>query len=320
MKKFFLRTLGVVVAIGLLASAGCSSKSQMSTNAGDEGKLAVYTSFYTMYDFAKKIGGDKVSVSTLVPPGTEPHDWEPKVKDISRLEKARVFIYNGATMESWVDKVLGSLKNKDLIVVEASKDIKLIEGDHHEEEGKDDKKKDDHEEHGNDPHVWLNPMYAKKQMEVIKDALVSADPGNKEYFEKNFEDNAKKLDALDKEYKETVSKFSKKEIVVAHQAFGYLCEAYGLTQIPIEGLSADAEPTAARMVEISKFARENKVKVIFFEELVSPKVAQAIAKEVGAETDMLNPIEGITDEDIKAGKEYFSVMRDNLEALRKALQ
>ncbi len=320
MKKFFLRILGVAAAIGLLASAGCSSKSQMSTNAGDEGKLAVYTSFYTMYDFAKKIGGDKVSVSTLVPPGTEPHDWEPKVKDISRLEKARVFIYNGAEMESWVDKVLGSLKNKDLIVVEASKDIKLIEGDHHEEEGKDDKKKDDHEEHGNDPHVWLNPMYAKRQMEVIKDALVSADPGNKEYFEKNFEDNSKKLDVLDKEYKETVSKFSKKEIVVAHQAFGYLCEAYGLTQIPIEGLSADAEPTAARMVEIAKFARENKVKVIFFEELVSPKVAQAIAKEVGAETDMLNPIEGITDEDVKAGKEYFSVMRDNLEALRKALQ
>lgn len=320
MKKFFLRTLSVAVAIGLLASAGCSSKSQMSTNTGDEGKLAVYTSFYTLYDFAKKIGGDKVSVSTLVPPGTEPHDWEPKVKDISRLEKARVFIYNGAEMESWVDKVLGSLKNKDLIVVEASKGIKLIEGDHHEEEGKDDKKKDDHEEHGNDPHVWLNPMYAKRQMEVIKDALVSADPGNKEYFEKNFEDNSKKLDVLDKEYKETVSKFSKKEIVVAHQAFGYLCEAYGLTQIPIEGLSADAEPTAARMVEISKFAKENKVKVIFFEELVSPKVAQAIAKEVGAETDMLNPIEGITDEDVKAGKEYFSVMRDNLEALRKALQ
>ena len=125
---------------------------------------------------------------------------------------------------------------------------------------------------------------------------------------------------MDKEYKDSVAKFKKKDIVVAHQAFGYICDAYGLNQVAIEGLTADSEPTPARMAEIVKFAKENDVNYIFFEELVSPKVAEAVAREVGAKTEVLNPLEGLEEDDIKAGKEYFTVMRDNLEALKKALQ
>lgn len=319
MKRIIAGFLSAFILISLTGLSACGGKSGTANGTTGEKKISVYTSFYAMYDFAKKIGGEKINLTNLVPAGTEPHDWEPTPKDIANLSKANVLIYNGAGMEGWMDKVLSALNNKKLVVVEASKEIKLIKNEH--EDGAEAENEDSgHEEMEYDPHVWLNPAYAKKQMEVIKDALVSADPGNKEYYEQNFAEHAKKIDDLDQEFKDAVSKFSKKEIIVAHEAFGYLCEAYGLKQVAIEGIAADAEPSPARMGEIVKFAKENNVKYIFFEELVSPKVAETIAREVGAKTEVLNPIEGLEEEDIKAGKEYISVMKENLEALKKALQ
>jgi zinc transport system substrate-binding protein len=306
-KKIIVR-LCLIALLGSAVLSGCSSKTGADEKKGNSSKISVYTSFYAMYDFTSKIGGDKINLTNLVPAGTEPHDWEPTPADIANLEKADVFIFNGAGMEAWTEKVLKSLENKELVAVEASKDLKLLENADRDEDLK------------YDPHVWLNPMLAKKEMEAIKNALVTADPANKDYYEKNFSDNAKKLDDLDKEFKEAAAKFTKKDIVVAHQAFGYICDAYGLKQVAIEGLSADAEPSPARMAEITEFAKENNVKYIFFEELISPKVAETIAAEVGAETEVLNPLEGLEDADIKAGKEYFSVMKENLEVLKKALQ
>jgi len=310
MKKLFLYTIVLSFAVFML---GCAN----SSGAGfpeDNQKLNVATSFYTMYDFASKIGGDKVNIVNIVPSGMEPHDFELKSGDITRLQKAKVFIYNGAGMENWVDKVVTSANNKDLILVEASKGIKLLEGSAvHEGE----KKGENVLQY--DPHVWLNPQNAILELSAIKDAFVKADPKDKDYFEQNFETYKVKINELDKEYKSVVSSFKKKEIVVAHAAFGYLCDAYGLKQVAIEGLNAESEPTAARMAEISKYAKEQKFKVIFFEELVSPKVAQTIAKEAGAQTEMLNPLEGISDDAKKQGKEYISIMRDNLESLKKAL-
>lgn len=285
---------------------GCGARNY--SDESPDGRISVFTSFYAMYDFTSKIGGDKIRLTNLVPSGVEPHDWEPKTSDMAGLERADVFVYNGAGMEGWVDRVLSSIKNKKLIAVDASKGLNLLENE------------DKSEKLRYDPHVWLNPMFAKKQMEAIKNALASADPKNRDYYEKNYSDNAAKLDELDRKYRGTLSKCSKKDVIVAHQAFSYLCAAYGLRQVAIEGLSADSEPTPARMAEISRFARENNVRVIFFEELISPKVADAIANEVGAKTMVLNPLEGLKKEDIKAGKEYFSVMEDNLAALKEALQ
>lgn len=315
MKKLRISILGSILLLGAaLLLSGCGNNAANTQNQSSEStsgsvkKLTVYTSFYPMYDFTKKIGGDKINLTNLVPAGTEPHDWEPTPSDIANLEKADVLIYNGAGMESWMDKVLKSLNNQKLTTVEASKGLNLL------------KNPDKSENLTNDPHVWLNPMLAKQEMGAIKNALANADPANKEYYEKNYADNATHLDLLDLEYKSTVAKFSKKDIVVAHQAFGYLCNAYGLNQVAIEGLVADSEPSPARMAEIVKFVQEKKIKTIFFEELVSPKVAQTIAQETGATTAILNPIEGLTESDQKAGKDYFSVMWDNLEVLKKALQ
>ncbi|MDT3698216.1 MAG: metal ABC transporter substrate-binding protein [Thermincola sp.] len=308
MPKTLVKILSLIVVLSITIFSGCISTTSTDKKTGDEKKISVFTSFYAMYDFTKKIGGDKIDLVNLVPAGTEPHEWEPTPTDIVNLEKADVLIYNGAGMEAWLDKVLKTLNNQKIIAVETSKNLKLLDN------------KDQDEDLQYDPHVWLNPMLAKKQMEAIKNALVEADPSNKVYYEENYSENAKKLDDLDKEFRDTVAKFKKKDVVVAHQAFGYICDAYGLRQVAIEGLTADAEPSPARMAEIVIFAQENNVKYIFFEELVSPKVAEAIAKEVGAETEVLNPLEGLEEEDIQAGKEYFSVMMENLEALKKALQ
>lgn len=313
MKKTFLTgVLAFTVFIMAFALTGCnteksaektteSSASSAQTEVTSS-KLKVMTSFYPMFDFASKVGGDKVEVTNMTPAGTEPHDWEPSAKDITQLEKADVFIYNGADMEHWTDDVLNTLDSKKITVVEASKGIDLLK------EGK-----------SYDPHVWLNPLNAKKEMENIKDALVKADEKNKDYYEKNYETYAKKFDTLDSEYTTTLSDVKNKNLIASHEAFGYLCEAYGLKQIGIEGLSPDSEPDAAKMKEIIRFAKKNNVKTIFFEELVSPKVSKVIAKELGAEAKVLDPIEGLSEDQQELGADYFSVMESNLQTLKEAL-
>lgn len=294
---------------------GCGT--QPADTAADDGRLRVLTSFYPMYDFACKIGGDCIDVTNMVPSGTEPHDWEPSTNDLKNLEKADVFIYNGADMEPWADDLLVS-RSDTLHVVEASENVELrtTDGEHehaHEHEGAD-------HHHGDfDPHVWLDPENAKIEMEAIRDALCAADPENSTVFQSNYEKYAAELDVLDAEFREKLAPLPNRTIVVAHEAFGYLCDAYGLTQVGIEGLSPDSEPDPGRMAEVIDFVREHSISTIFFEELVSPKVAEAIASETGAQAKMLSPLEGLSDEQAAAGADYFSVMHDNLTALMEAL-
>ena len=283
-------------------------------NDSKDKKLEVYTSFYPLYDFAVKVGGDKVHITNLVPAGTEPHDWEPATTDILSLEKGDILIYNGVGMEHWIYQVTSSLENDSLILVEASQGLTLLEGE--EEEGE----SESSEETASDPHVWLSIKNAKKEMETIKDAFVKADPDNAAYYEQNFNKYAADFDVLDSKFTNELSVLANKDIVVAHQAFAYLCADYGLNQIAIEGLAADSEPDAKRMAEIVDFAKSRNIKTIFFEELVSPKVAETIASEIGAKTDVLNPLEGLTQEQINAGEDYLSIMDKNLEALVNALK
>lgn len=331
----------LIGCIGLFCFAGCGGGNSAPPAAGSEEnapaesapvKLSVYASFYTMYDFAVKIGGDKAEVVNMVPAGMEPHDWEPSASDIAGLENASVFVYNGAGMEHWAEDILETLQNPNLTVVEASAGIELMEGHHdhdedeHEDEDHEDENHEEDEDHEEeheeeyDPHVWLSPLSAKREMENIKNAFVQADPANRDDYEANYTKYAAEFDALDQEFKDALSPLPNKDIIVSHQAFGYLCAAYGLNQIPIEGLAPDSEPDPARMAEIIDFANEHQVKVIFFEELVSPKVAETIADAIGAETQVLSPIEGLGDEEQAAGDDYFSVMRQNLESLRNALR
>lgn len=310
-----LSALVCACTLSLSLLTGCGT--QPADTAAGDGRLRVLTSFYPMYDFACKIGGDCIDVTNMVPSGTEPHDWEPSTNDLKNLEKADVFIYNGADMEPWADDLLVS-RSDTLRVVEASENVELrtTDGEHehaHEHEGA------DHHHCDFDPHVWLDPENAKIEMEAIRDALCAADPENSTVFQSNYEKYAAELDALDAEFREKLAPLPNRTIVVAHEAFGYLCDAYGLTQVGIEGLSPDSEPDPGRMAEVIDFVREHSISTIFFEELVSPKVAEAIASETGAQAKMLSPLEGLSDEQAAAGADYFSVMHDNLAALMEAL-
>lgn len=293
--------------------AGCAGAPKAADSA--DGKLLAYTSFYPMYDFAKKVGGDKAQVVNMTPDGTEPHDWEPTATDVAGLEKARVFIYNGAGLEHWVNDVLASLQNTELIAVETSQGVALLQGHSHEEDGP-----GEAEEPAYDPHVWLDPMNAKAQMEAIKNAFAQADPANAAYYEANYETYAAALDELDAQFREALLPLTKKELIVSHEAFGYLCAAYGLEQVGIEGLTPDSEPDPAHMAEIIDFAKARDVKVVFYEALSSPKVAEAVARAIGGQTAALSPLEGLSDEQRAAGDDYFDVMRQNLAAIKAALQ
>ena len=310
-----LSALVCACTLSLSLLTGCGT--QPADTAAGDGRLRVLTSFYPMYDFACKIGGDCIDVTNMVPSGTEPHDWEPSTNDLKNLEKADVFIYNGADMEPWADDLLVS-RSDTLRVVEASENVELRTTDGEHEHAHEHEDADHH--HGDfDPHVWLDPENAKIEMEAIRDALCAADPENSTVFQSNYEKYAAELDALDAEFREKLAPLPNRTIVVAHEAFGYLCDAYGLTQVGIEGLSPDSEPDPGRMAEVIDFVREHSISTIFFEELVSPKVAEAIASETGAQAKMLSPLEGLSDEQAAAGADYFSVMPDNLAALMEAL-
>lgn len=290
----------ILTSLMLATLIGCTSNKA----ATEDGKLKIYTSFYTMYDFTSKIAGDKAEVVNLVSDGTEPHEWEPSTSDMINLESADMLIYNGAGMEHWIDKITESLEN-DIILVEASEGVTLI---------------DDELTQGNsDPHVWLDAKNAKIEMENIKNALVQADEANAEYYEANYEKYAKMFDELDEELTSRIKELDNKNIIVSHEAFSYLCKAYGLTQTSIGDLEADAEPDAKRLAEIVEFAKSNQVTTIFFEELVSPKMANVIADEIGADTAVLNPVEGLTGEQVEAGEDYFSIMRANIDTLEHTM-
>ena len=313
------RLLFAVLMGSFLLLSACSKESAID----EQDKLNVYTSFYVMNDFAEKIGGDKINITNLVPAGTEPHDWEPTAKDIVKLQQADVFIYNGAGMETYIDKILASIENENLVVIEASKGIELQEieenntdNNNHEDENHED---DNNHYHDIDPHVWLNPLMAKVEIKNISDGLAKADEDNAKYYQDNYEKYALEFDKLDKEFREELKGFENRSIVVTHKAYGYLCKEYSLNQISIEGLNADAEPTPLKMAEITRFAKENNIKVIFIESLVSPKLADTIAREIGAKTMILNPLGGLKQEEIEAGKDYFSIMRENLQAIKTAL-
>lgn len=353
-----LRRAALVLCACLLFTTvlgGCGAET--SDEPVDPSKLQVMASFYTMYDFAQKIGGEHVQVTCMVPSGTEPHDWEPSTKDITRMEQADVFIYNGAGMEHWISDVLAGLSNKKLISVEASQGVSLLrsaeEEDSHDHEAahadEDEEDSHDHDdadaedavheedaadrvvaaapdghdahEHGEyDPHVWLDPMNAKQEMQNICEAFSEADPEHRADYQANYEKWAKQLDELDKIYQMTLENLSERNIVVAHEAYGYLCRRYNLTQVSIEGMSPDSEPDPGRMADIIDFVRANNVRAIFFEELSGSRTAETVAAETGVKLLTLSPLEGLSDRQEETGGDYFSVMEENLQQLTEALR
>ncbi|MEW6697962.1 MAG: metal ABC transporter substrate-binding protein [Bacillota bacterium] len=328
------RTMLILATLFLFSVfvVGCGSTTE-EKSSGQQDQLKVYTSIYPLYDFANNVGGDKIIVKNIIPAGAEAHHWEPSPQDVAEMSKADVIILSGTGVEPWADKVLGAIDQTKVKIIYGGQNIQLIEGAKHKHEEHDHdhakegvhqsetgKQEEDAHHHGDkDPHVWLDPLNAKVMVDNILAGLLAVDEKNKAFYQANAEAYKKELDKLHEEYQSALAQTKIKEFVTSHAAFGYLAKRYGLTEIPVRGLSAESEPSPGSMAEIIKLAKEKNIQHIFFETLVSPKVSQAIAGELKAETLVLNPLEGLSDQEIAAGENYQSVMRQNLENLKIAL-
>jgi len=323
MRQPYWATLTWLMALIVLAVtlAGCSTAAEKTVDNPAQAGIKVYASVYPVYDFAKRIGGDRVQLVCMVPPGADPHNWEPSPRLLARLQEADLFIYNGAGLEPWVDKLLGSLQGTRLKTVKATSGISLLAAEkEHEEPGEPGETTHHHEHGAYDPHVWLDPVLAKDMARNIAKALGEVDPQNREYYTANLVKFNQQLDELDTCYRQALARCPRREIVVTHRAFAYLCRRYNLQQVSIMGISPEAEPTPARLAEITRFCREHEVQYLFAEKLLSPRVAQIIAREVGARVLVLDPVGGLTPEQVsQGGSDYISIMYSNLENLKQAL-
>jgi zinc transport system substrate-binding protein len=294
--------VSLLLAAVVLGGSACAKPQENGTAE----KINVSVSFDAMEEFVTAVGGDKVAVSTIIPAGTEPHDFEPKAQDLASLGKADIFIYHGLGMESWVDNAVNAVENKELLIVEASKGVTPVKNEDAEAAA----------EHGQyDPHVWLSLKDTQIEVQNIRDALINADPANTSFYEKNCEEFIAKLEALYNEYKEKFDSVEKKSFVTGHAAFAYLCRDFGLNQNSVEDVFAEGEPSAQQLTELVEYCKENSVTVIFAEELASPAVSQTLAGEVGAQVKTIYTIDSAED-----GKTYLERMEVNLKEIYESLK
>jgi zinc transport system substrate-binding protein len=315
-----------VVLVAALALGACGPSSAPPTAA----KPLVIASFYPLWEFSRQVAGDRAEVVSLVPPAFEPHDWEPSPQDVAKVERAKIFVLNGAGFDPWAQKLLANVKPSELVTVTATEGIELLRADllvhghedtlgHGTKPAPTSKANDVGQTAELDPHVWTDPVLAQAQVERIRGGLAKADPSNASVYEVNAKAYLARLAALHREFELGLAECARRDIVVSHAAFAYLAKRYHLTQVPVMGLAPEAEPSPAELARIVRFAKRQQVKHIFFETLVSPKLAETLAREVGANSLVLNPVEGLTKTEAAAGADYLSVMRENLKNLRIGL-
>jgi zinc transport system substrate-binding protein len=300
------RRAEVALLCAVVLAAGCERSDQAPVRAQ---KPLVVASFYPLYEFARQVAGDRAEVVALVPSGVEPHDWEPTPADVARGQRARVFVYNGAGLEPWMDRLHAEVLPKSTVVVRATEGLPLTTADLPRHGGGG----------ARDPHVWLDPVLAAAQVEAIRRGLAAADPPGAAAYAANAQRYAGALDALHRRFEAGLATCARRDFVVSHAAFAYLARRYHLTPVSIMGLTPEAEPSPAEMAAIVRFMRRQKVTHVFFETLVNTKLAATLAREVGARTLVLNPIEGLTAEQAAAGQTYVTLMDANLANLRTAL-
>ncbi|MEW2631548.1 metal ABC transporter substrate-binding protein [Streptomyces sp. NPDC048389] len=332
------------VTLGLLAVSACSTSDAASVDGAGDGKLKVAASFYPMQYLAEQIGGDNVSVTTLTKPGVEPHDLELKPRQTAELNDSGLILYLKGVQPA-VDKAIDQASVKYKVDATTLTQLKTFDtsgghdhghgheeagheegheeaGHGHEEagheEGHEEAGHEDHEAAPNaDPHIWLDPVKYAEVAKGVGAQMEKADPDNAADYKKNTDALVAKLTALHTDFDKGLKNSATKTFITTHSAFGYLAERYGLKQEGIAGVDPESEPSPARIKELQTIAKEDKVTTVFFETLASDKTAKTLAKDTGLKTDVLDPLEGITDR--SKGDDYVDVMRANLAALQKAL-
>lgn len=324
MKKIILLTLIATLALFTVACGNDTTKK-------DTNKIQIYTTVYPLQYFAERIGGNHVNVSSIYPPGSNEHSFEPTQKDMISIADADLFFYIGLGLEGFVSNAKKTLAKENVTMIQTTdyvSDEKLAlstssEHDHeHEGEVHDEHATEAHDEHdhGNiDPHVWISPVIAQDLAASVKDALVKKDASHKADYEKNYEMLVKDLQKLDADYKEMAAQAKQKTFFVSHASFGYIAGSYDLTQEAIAGLNSQDEPSQKELTEIADEAKKDNIKYILFEQNVSSKLSEVIKKDVGADSLTINNLSVLTKEDIAAKKDYLSIMEDNLETLKTAL-
>ncbi|HEV3350019.1 MAG TPA: zinc ABC transporter substrate-binding protein [Methylomirabilota bacterium] len=287
------RRAGVALA-ALLALAGCREGPAPT-------RPLVVTTIFPLWDLTRHVAGDRAEAQALVPPGVEPHDWEPSPRDVSLVQRAAVFVHTGTGLDAWASRLVGGLGSRTE-VVDAARGLSLLS-----------------QGASVDPHVWLDPTLARAQTQTIAEGLTRADPAGAPVYRANAAKLAARLDALDQAFAAGLRDCARLELVTSHAAFAYLARRYGLIQLPVMGIAPEAEPNPADLAAIVRTARERHVTHVFFEPLVSPRLAQTLAREIGATTLPLDPIEGVSREQAAADAGYVELMQANLATLRTGL-
>ncbi|MCH8832741.1 MAG: zinc ABC transporter substrate-binding protein [Thaumarchaeota archaeon] len=288
--------IAIVTIIPILSFAVWNTDQSIVSAATDSTEISVMTSFYPLYEFTKQVGQNKVHVSLLVPPGIEPHDWEPTINELQKMYEANLIVINGIGFESWVDDI--DTINSGIVIVDTSTGISLINNDHSSV----------------DPHIWLNPVMAKTQVTNIANALVKIDPTNEKFYRDNAKSYQAKLDSLDTKIKNELSA-CKKDFITFHNAFSYFSIQYDLNQYTIiRSNDSHSEPTLRTLEQIINLAKKFNIDVIFAEKALDTRTSQVIANEIGAKVLVLSPIE-VGDEN----SNYLSKMENNLSNLKEAL-
>jgi len=278
----------------------------LETTFQDE-KIIAIASFFPLYDFTKIVGGEKVDVSLLIPFGIEPHDWEPTIKDLQRIQQADVVVINGLGFETWITNIVSV--NSKIKFIDTSTNISKIKikQEYIDQAGHDD-------ESFSDPHIWLDPILAKNQIKNIENSLIEIDPQNKEFYSNNANSYSKQLDLLDKKIRNELAT-CKRDFIAFHSAFSYFADQYGLNQhTVIKSNDPNVQATSKNLHEIINLARNQGIKVILSEEGVDNRNSEVIANELNGKVLVLSPLE-IGDKDIS----YLEKMEQNLSNLKEAL-
>ena len=323
-RKIIMGAAGTIVIVMAAISAMNMSNGNEKAGATDNNvsssaqKIKVVASFFPMYEFTKNIAGDRAEVVLMVPNGEEPHGWEPNTQEVQMVQDARLFIYNGAGVESFVPNLSSSGNFPHTTFVKASDGIQMLDADVknlNQQEAK-----PIIEQGGKDPHVWNDPVLAQQEVNNIANALEKADPANAQYYQANANAYNQKLAKLDQDIKSAFSTCNTHTFVSFHNAFSYFTQRYGLTDIWITGIAPESEVSPQDIAKVENIAKQNNVKIIFSEDLVDPKLAQSLANDVGAQTKVLSPLEGLTHEDQQKGVTMIDKWYENLDNLKVALE
>lgn len=300
--------------------------------SSEQNKINIVATLFPQYDFAKQIGGDKVNVVLLLTPGTETHTYEPTPQNIIEINKSDMFIYTGKYMEPWSDRIISSIDSNTKIL-DVSKNINLQQMDEHHElshqedlldsSNQEEHDSEDHEhKHEYDPHIWLDPRNAVIMVKNIATELSSIDSKNSEYYWNNANKLIKEIEELDSEIEQVVNQATSKKIAFGGTfAYSYFIHRYGLEYVSAyESCGESSEPSVANVKNVIDYMKTNNIKVIFYQELSSGRIADSIASETGAQKLVFHTIHNASQEEIDRGETYVSLMKQNLINLKVALQ